>query len=487
MKYKGSYFDMWDAWYLNDNGRVYGFHLKSHPGENWNVGYVYTDDLLHFKKLRDVLETLPEEQYPEDCLGKFTGCAVKKDGQYYLFYTMRDRYRSEKIGLAISEDGEHFEEYGNNPVLVPDESLFIVRPKGEHTDCRDMHIVYDAATGRYYGYFAAAANVQGRGEVGVVGVAESTDLLHWVKQRIVYTPDFNGIVEVPNVFQLGSKWYMTLLTGAWYGGRGACPETDLSCVTVSVAADSPVGPFRRTKDTVFLGGTQKSGYACKSVEYNGKMYAFYIDRSEYGSAISLPKEIRRIGESIKPCYTDILKQLRVREWDCFTYSELPTAWAWPGVSAGRIVPGKQKTVIETQANSLQGFRLKGISTSVMEAEFTLSGDCVEAGVVLLCSGDEEIWGQCAVNEYYIALNREENQLILYGNRLEPLYRRKLDMTEKNAVHIRLLAMEGQLEVYVGGILQMQCGIKTEKTISGGVFAFSGSAVFTDMRLYALES
>ena len=61
------------------------------------------------------------------------------------------------------------------------------------------------------------------------------------------------------------------------------------------------------------------------------------------------------------------------------------------------------------------------------------------------------------------------------------------MTEKNAVHIRLLAMEGQLEVYVGGILQMQCGRKTEKTISGGVFAFSGSAVFTDMRLYALES
>ena len=85
MKYKGSYFNMWDAWYLNHGETVHAFHLKFHAGDNWNVGHVYTKDLLHFHKMRDVLETLPEEQYPDDCLGKFTGCAVEKDGTYYLF------------------------------------------------------------------------------------------------------------------------------------------------------------------------------------------------------------------------------------------------------------------------------------------------------------------------------------------------------------------------------------------------------------------
>lgn len=49
------------------------------------MGHVYTKDLLHFHKMRDVLETLPEEQYPDDCLGKFTGCAVEKDGTGPVF------------------------------------------------------------------------------------------------------------------------------------------------------------------------------------------------------------------------------------------------------------------------------------------------------------------------------------------------------------------------------------------------------------------
>ena len=92
---------------------------------------------------------------------------------------MRDRYRSEKIGLAISEDLENFVEYKNNPVLTPDEDLFVVRAKREKTDCRDMNIVYDEENEIYYGYFAAMANVKNRGEIEVIGVAESFDLINW--------------------------------------------------------------------------------------------------------------------------------------------------------------------------------------------------------------------------------------------------------------------------------------------------------------------
>lgn len=51
MKYKGTYFNMADAWYLNNNNTIHVFHLKSHSGENWNVGHLYTDDLLHFNKM----------------------------------------------------------------------------------------------------------------------------------------------------------------------------------------------------------------------------------------------------------------------------------------------------------------------------------------------------------------------------------------------------------------------------------------------------
>jgi len=246
MKYKGTYFNMWDAWYLNVDDTIHSFHLKSHPGENWNVGHVCTKDLLHFTKLRDVLETLPEEKYPDDCLGKFTGCAVEKDGIYYLFYTMRDRFRSEKIGLATSTDLEHFTEYENNPVFDLDKALFIVREKGERTDCRDLFVIYDKERKKYFGYFVAMANIQDRGELGVVGVIESTDLLHWEKQKIVYIPEFNGIVEVPNVFKMDGKWYMTLMTSSQYGAKGAVSDSNLNSYIISTSSNAPNEVFRRS-------------------------------------------------------------------------------------------------------------------------------------------------------------------------------------------------------------------------------------------------
>ena len=103
MKFKGNGFNMWDVWYVNVEGTVHAFHLKSQPGK-WNVGHLKTKDLLHFEKCEDVLHPLDEEKYPDDCLGKYTGCAYynEKDKKIYLYYTMRNKNASEKIGLAIS-------------------------------------------------------------------------------------------------------------------------------------------------------------------------------------------------------------------------------------------------------------------------------------------------------------------------------------------------------------------------------------------------
>ena len=74
MKFKGQGYEMWDAWYLPDNEGVHVFHLKNQPTP-WNVGHLYTNDLLHFEKKEDILQPLNEKDYPDDCLGKFTGCA----------------------------------------------------------------------------------------------------------------------------------------------------------------------------------------------------------------------------------------------------------------------------------------------------------------------------------------------------------------------------------------------------------------------------
>ena len=398
---------------------------------------------------------------------------------------MRNRYRSEKIGLAISEDLEHFIEYKNTPVLTPDEGLFVVRAKGEKTDCRDMNIVYDEENEIYYGYFAAMANVKNRGEIGVIGVAESFDLINWNNQKIVYVPYFNGVVEVPNVFKSDGKWYMTLLTGSMYGAKQATNESDLTCFTISACSESPNGMFKDAG--VFLGGTQQSGYACRCVDYRGKTYVMYIDRSEYGAAISLPKEIKITDGEPKPYYTSVLQNMRTgRKRRIFEFEKIPSAWPWGYVSGGSIKNSGNLISVCADDSSFQGFMIKDFKVCSLESEFILSGDFKEAGFVLLCySENENLWGRCAENEYYIAVNKSENTLILYGNMLEPICRRKLE-TVKEKRHIRVIAMEGQLEVYLDDILFIQQGIKTEMAIAGGLFSACGNADFRNLQVYELE-
>lgn len=491
MKYKGTYFNMWDAWYLNTNNTVHAFHLKSHAGENWNIGHIYTDDLLHFKKMRDVLETLPEEQYPDDCLGKYTGCAVEKDGVYYLYYTMRDRFKSEKIGLATSHDLENFTEYENNPVFDLDKDLFIVREKGQKTDCRDMLVVYDDERKKYFGYFAAMANIKNRGELGVIGVTESNDLLHWCNQKIVYIPDFNGVVEVPNVFKLDGRWYMTLMTNTQYGAKGAVRDTNLNSYIISTFANAPDEIFKPCDDNVFLGSSRiNNGYALRCVEYKNKLYAMYIERSEYGSAISLPKEVKAVNGTIKPYYTDILKALRTKTlFKNPEFTRTPSNFAWGSVIAGEINKVTDRTEVTGYKNSLQAFRANIEPIKSLEIEFDISGDFEEAGLVLYCADNKE---NCFMrNDYdfstnYISFNKKGNTIIYYIGMVEEVCKRQFSFTN-DKIHVRAIAMEGQLEVYVNDVLFIECAMKTKAFITPGLFAYSGKAEISNFVIYELEN
>ncbi len=496
MKYKGTYFEMWDTWYLNVNDTVHAFHLKNHPGDDWNVGHIYTDDLLHFKKMRDVLETLPEEKYPDDCIGKYTGCAVEKDGTYYLYYTMRDKVCSEKIGLALSKDLEHFTEYEQNPVFELNKELFVVNKKGEKTNCRDMLIVYDEETEKYFGYFAAMANINDRGELGVIGVTESTDLLHWTNQRIVYIPEFNGVVEVPNVFKLNNKWYMTLMTSVLYGAKGAVSEAKLNSYIIVASSNTPNGMFKCSDDNVFLGSSRiNNGYALRCVEFKGKLYAMCIDRSEYGASISLPKEVREINGIVKPCYADILKTMRKgKVWDSFEFCRIPTSVGWKNVTAGELVNTENGLELTAYHKSLQAFKANIDSVKSIEAEFEISGDFEEAGLVLYCSDNKiphiyeykEMWEDYVWQANYISLNKRENLIVFDKGMSDCICQRQFNFNENEKVHVRVIAMEGQVEVYLNDVLYISCAMQTKSCIAPGLFAFSGKAEISDFKVYELE-
>lgn len=113
----------------------------------------------------------------------FNPGAVVRDGKVYLFYRAEDDYgtgigkHTSRIGLAISNDGIHFERTGA-PILYPDSDAqsSYEFPGG----CEDPRIV-ETEEGTY-----VMAYTQWNREVAVLAIATSKDLLNWTKHGYAF-------------------------------------------------------------------------------------------------------------------------------------------------------------------------------------------------------------------------------------------------------------------------------------------------------------
>ena len=485
MRYKGRDYNLWDTWYLNDAGVVHGFHLKLDGNDA--VGHIVSTDLLHWKYCGDLLPKLDESQYPEDCLQKYTGCAFTNpaDGVHYIYYTMRDRFTSEKIGLVRSTDLQNFERY-EEPVLSPDPSICDVRARGEKTDCRDMLVIEDEQNkGLFYGYFASMILVKGRGRVGGIMVAESHDLIHWERQKPAFIPPFNGTVEVPDVFCIDGRWYLTCLTGWQYGAKAAINDPYVSCCTLYASADHPAGPYMMGDDRILLGGCQNSGFTCRSVLFNGKRYELYVDRSENGHTISLPKELAVINGNLRLCYSSLLDQLRISKQYCPQLSDFSfrkTSFAWEtGVEA--LSQKDSSFILSPGKESLQYYMLDSYSFGAAEIGYVFSSHDGEGGLAFE-TFDEN--GNCVTS--FLTADIKYGMVSFYKDtQLDPKCRRSIHITQDQKIEFRVIFQEGVLEVYVGQELLLQCGAPAGKKSTVGLFGGRGMCVFQDFHIYELES
>jgi len=119
----------------------------------------------------------------------FNPAAIVKDGKVYVLFRAEDNPaagiggRTSRIGLAVSEDGIHFEKM-NEPVLYPDSSEFIQYdyPGG----CEDPRIV-EAEDGTY-----VLAYTSWNGETARLSIATSIDLIHWEKKGPAFAKAYDG-------------------------------------------------------------------------------------------------------------------------------------------------------------------------------------------------------------------------------------------------------------------------------------------------------
>ena len=487
MKFRSPEGIMTDAWHLNDHDRIHYFHLKmDEQFKNLpSVGHLYTDDLLTFTKCDDILPVLPREQYPEDCLAKWTGCAITaQDGVHYIYYTMRNAFEAQKIGLCTSRDLKRFDLYEKNPVLTPDSSVFFYGDGKQYEDCRDMIVVYDGQSKKYYGYFAAMAEENGR-KFGVIGVAESDDLLAWSNQAIAFKCDFDGTIEVPDVFYLDGKWYLTVLTHACFGARYVFSDRNVVSGSLYAVSDSPKGPFLLKEDNVFIGGTMSSGYTCRSFDYKGKKYLSYIDKSEYGWSISLPKEIRVVEGKLTPCYTPILERLRKRE--VITSPMIDRLAPQPGTvfwklgSATLAQEGGVLTV-NVKKGSFQSYMLDTERMQGVEVSYTFTLENGEGGIRIETTDPS---GNSLMHLAVASVSESAFTLYADGLNFDVVSKRAYPFESGKKYHARILIYDGIVEVYVDDALLIQNKFLTQNARIG-LFCGDGTCTFEDFCVYELE-
>ena len=136
----------------------------------------------------------------------------------------------------------------------------------------------------------------------VFGGAYSEDLVHWEQTGPVFRSDRDAysIVEMPDLFELDGRWYLTFLEDNAYGNRDVLGEPELSCGTRYAVADRIEGPYVEPADNILLASRGFNGISCRTVLFRDRLHVTYTScerelenetKPTFG-VLSLPKELR---------------------------------------------------------------------------------------------------------------------------------------------------------------------------------------------------
>jgi sucrose-6-phosphate hydrolase SacC (GH32 family) len=247
-------------------------------------------------------------------LDLWTGCAIAYQGTLYLFYTARssqDKGRYQRICLATSKDAIHWEKHPG-PVIVPDLRWYTKE------DCRDLIVQQHPETGEFHGFYAAGVQRTELVERNVIAHVRSHDLIHWTHEPPAFLPVGQAVVECPDVFFLGDRWWMTCNAGHQYGARAHFADPHVSWGTIYASAERIEGPYLESEDNVLIGSMEFNGFCCRSAVWKGHRYLFYgqgerMDRRDRGEpttgAITTPKELRvSLQGNLRPVYSPLVEQ-----------------------------------------------------------------------------------------------------------------------------------------------------------------------------------
>ncbi|MBS0648370.1 MAG: pesticidal protein Cry15Aa [Verrucomicrobia bacterium] len=172
---------------------TFSFALAAEAPQGWELGF-----FERFDTANPILYPNPESHFycpvqkkevPWEGEHTFNPGAVVRHGTVYLFYRAEDNFsqgigqHTSRLGLAESFDGFHFKQK-TLPIFFPDEDSQTAHewPGG----CEDPRLV-ETEDGMY-----VMTYTQWNRKVAVLGVATSTDLMHWTKHGYVFDHAHEG-------------------------------------------------------------------------------------------------------------------------------------------------------------------------------------------------------------------------------------------------------------------------------------------------------
>jgi len=466
---KGMY--QWDTWYCRkkDEEEIHAFYLQQlRPGshrtrlEADSIGHAKTNNLLDWEELPPVISPEPPGKIGD--LTNWTGSTIEHNGKYYMFYTIRssvDDGKVQMIGLATSDDLYNWHKYEGNPVITPDPRWYntIQNPSVNGiVDCRDLMVVKHDKRPGYFGVFATRIPTRELPEGAVFAGAYSEDLIHWEQTPPVYRSKENkySIVEMPDLFKLDGKWYLTWLEDTAYGKREIFDDPYLTSGTVYAVADNIEGPYIEPENNILIASMGFNGISCRTVDFKGKKYVLYtmaerINENEtkhtFGT-LSVPKEIKVIGGRLCACFAEDILSEKLGEYligpsylppqiGFYNQHETPGEWE----QDNNLISGSARTTWARYTFDVNSDNFLYESDVMLE-------DGNAAGLVIR-QGENKSGG--------VALLDFSHQRVMFCTvpRFQIVDIRKFELKYGKKYNIKILANDKFIEVYIDDVLILQ--------------------------------
>ncbi len=287
---------IWDFWLAEEAGIHHIFFLQapkaigdpSHRHWNVSIGHAVSQDLTNWELHPDALG--PGQPGAWDDLSTWTGSITRHDNRWHMLYTgtsTKEEGRVQRIGVAISDDLDHWHRPFDHPVIEADPAWYeALDRKAWHDQAwRDPWVFRVPGDDRFHALITARVREGSPRERGVLGHAVSNDLLSWTVEPPLTRPEGFGQLEVPQVIRLSNSWFLLFCSDVETQSdarRRTAPGTG----TYYLTAGDPLGPWEISEARPLQADPHGSSYAGRLVSHQGETYLLsWLRRTKEGAFV----------------------------------------------------------------------------------------------------------------------------------------------------------------------------------------------------------